>query len=149
MVDQFSEEEIAEFKEAFAIFDKDSSGFITTKELGTVMRTLGQNPTEGQLASMIRDIDVDGNGTLDFQEFLGFMARKMNDGTETIDDIIESFRAFDKEGNGFVSAEALENFLMNMGEKLDEDEMGCMLKEAGVDQDGQINYEEFVRLMMS
>ena len=50
MADQLTEEQIAEFKEAFSLFDKDGDGTITTKELGTVMRSLGQNPTEAELA---------------------------------------------------------------------------------------------------
>ena len=49
MADQLTEEQIAEFKEAFSLFDKDGDGTITTKELGTVMRSLGQNPTEADL----------------------------------------------------------------------------------------------------
>jgi hypothetical protein len=55
-----SEDQIAEFKEAFALFDKDGDGTITTKELGTVMRSLGQNPTEAELQDMINEVDVDG-----------------------------------------------------------------------------------------
>ena len=54
-----------------------SSGTITTKELGTVMRSLGQNPTEAELQDMINEVDADGNGTIDFPEFLALMARKM------------------------------------------------------------------------
>ena len=50
----------AEFKEAFALFDKDGDGSITTKELGTVMRSLGQNPTESELQDMINEVDADG-----------------------------------------------------------------------------------------
>jgi len=52
MADQLTEEQIAEFKEAFSLFDKDGDGTITTKELGTVMRSLGQNPTEAELAAL-------------------------------------------------------------------------------------------------
>ena len=84
---------LVEFKEAFSLFDKgaticlphtvgrflmqraDGDGTITTKELGTVMRSLGQNPTEAELQDMINDVDADGNGTIDFPEFLTMMAR--------------------------------------------------------------------------
>lgn len=55
-----TEEQIAEFKEAFSLFDKDGDGTITTKELGTVMRSLGQNPTEAELQDMINEVDADG-----------------------------------------------------------------------------------------
>ena len=56
MADQLTEEQIAEFKEAFSLFDKDGDGTITTKELGTVMRSLGQNPTEAELQDMINEV---------------------------------------------------------------------------------------------
>uniref|UniRef100_A0A673H5D2 Calmodulin n=1 Tax=Sinocyclocheilus rhinocerous TaxID=307959 RepID=A0A673H5D2_9TELE len=69
----------SQFKEAFSLFDKDGDGTITTKELGTVMRSLGQNPTEAELQDMINEVDADGNGTIDFPEFLTMMARKMKD----------------------------------------------------------------------
>lgn len=50
----------SEFKEAFSLFDKDGDGTITTSELGTVMRSLGQNPTEAELQDMINEVDADG-----------------------------------------------------------------------------------------
>jgi Ca2+-binding EF-hand superfamily protein len=51
---------IPEFREAFSLFDKDGDGDITTKELGTVMRSLGQNPSESELQEMIKEVDADG-----------------------------------------------------------------------------------------
>ena len=91
MADTLTEEQIAEFKEAFSLFDKDGDGTITTKELGTVMRSLGQNPTEAELQDMINEVDADGNGTIDFPEFLTMMARKMKD-TDSEEEIREAFR---------------------------------------------------------
>ncbi|KAM1355245.1 hypothetical protein ACFX13_030242 [Malus domestica] len=75
--EQLTEEQIAEFKEVFCLFDKDGDGCVTTKELGTVMRSLGQNPTEAELQDIISEVDADQNGTIDFSEFLNLMARKM------------------------------------------------------------------------
>merc|ERR1719359_479380 len=92
---QLSDEQIAEFKEAFLLFDKDGDGTITTKELGTVMRSLGQTPTEAELHDMINEVDADGNGTIDFTEFLSLMARKMKD-TDTEEELREAFKVFDK-----------------------------------------------------
>ncbi|XP_030236483.1 calmodulin-like [Gadus morhua] len=94
MADQLTEEQIAEFKEAFSLFDKDGDGTITTKELGTVMHSLGQNPTEAELQDMINE--VDGNGTI---EFLTMRARKMKE-TDGEEEIREAFRGFDKSGSG-------------------------------------------------
>merc|ERR1712224_1128057 len=79
MADSLTEEQVSEFKEAFSLFDKDGDGQITTKELGTVMRSLGQNPSESELQDMINEVDADGSGAIDFPEFLNLMAKKMKD----------------------------------------------------------------------
>ncbi|XP_076057376.1 calmodulin-alpha isoform X2 [Oratosquilla oratoria] len=139
--DQLTEEQIAEFKEAFSLFDKDGDGTITTKELGTVMRSLGQNPTEAELQDMINEVDADGNGTIDFPEFLTMMARKMKD-TDSEEEIREAFRVFDKDGNGFISAAELRHVMTNLGEKLTDEEVDEMIREADIDGDGQVNYED-------
>ncbi|KAG9133007.1 hypothetical protein Leryth_015381 [Lithospermum erythrorhizon] len=123
-------------------------GCITTKELGTVMRSLGQNPTEAELQDMINEVDADGNGTIDFPEFLNLMARKMKD-TDSEEELKEAFRVFDKDQNGFISAAELRHVMTNLGEKLTDEEVDEMIREADVDGDGQINYEEFVKVMMA
>jgi len=93
-------------------------------------------------------VDADGNGTIDFPEFLSLMARKMKD-TDTEEELIEAFKVFDRDGNGFISAAELRHVMTNLGEKLTDEEVDEMIREADVDGDGQINYEEFVKMMMA
>ncbi|MBA0863258.1 hypothetical protein Goshw_018714 [Gossypium schwendimanii] len=148
MVDQLTDEQMAEFKEAFSLFDKDGDGCITTKELGTVMRSLGQNPTEAELQGMINEVDADQNGTIDFPEFLNLIARKMKD-TDSEEELKEAFKVFDKDQNGFISAAELRLVMTNLGEILTDEEVDEMIHEADTDGDGQVNYEEFVRMMVA
>ncbi|VDO73750.1 unnamed protein product [Heligmosomoides polygyrus] len=146
MADQLTEEQISAFREAFSMFDKNGDGTFTTKSLGTLMRSLGQNPTEAELQDMINEVDADGNGTIDFPEFLTMMTRNMKD-TDSAEEMREAFRVFDQDGNGFISAAELRYVMTNLGEKLTDEEVDEMIREADVDGDGQLNYEEFVTMM--
>lgn len=146
MANHLTEEQIAELKEAFSLFDQDGDGTITTVELGTIMQSLGQNPTEAELQDMINEVDADGNGSIDFPEFLTMMARQMKD-IDSTQEIKEAFRVFDKEGKGYISAADLRNVMTNLGEKLTDEEIDEMIREADIDGDGLINYEEFVQMM--
>ena len=148
MADQLTEDEIAEFKEAFTLFDKNGDGTITTREIGTMARSLGAIITEAELKEMVNDIDLSGNGKVDFAEFLAMMA-KCKRNTDGEEKIREAFRTFDKNGNGFISAAELRHIMTNLGQKLTDEEVDEMIKEADIDGHGQINYEEFVTMMMS
>ena len=146
--DSLTEDKINEFKEAFEIFDKDKDGYITTKELGDIMKNLGQTPSEAELQDMINEVDIDGNGTIDFKEFLGLMARKMRD-NDSEEELIEAFKVFDRDGNGLISNVELQHAMTSLGENVTMDEVDEMIKEADLDGDGYINYEEFVKMIMN
>ena len=77
MTANLTEDQIAECREAFSFFDKDGDGSITCEELRTVMTSLGKNPTTSELQEMIQEVDLDGNGTIEFSEFLIMMSRKL------------------------------------------------------------------------
>lgn len=134
-------------------------GCITLEELDTVVRSLGQTPTREELAEMIRDVDVDGNGTIEFAEFLALMARKASRGGENggggddsgdaaDEELREAFKVFDKDQDGLISAAELRHVMISLGEKLTDEEVEQMIREADLDGDGQVNFDEFVRMMM-
>lgn len=139
---------MAEFKEAFMLFDKDLDGRITATELGIVMRSLGQRPSETELKNMVTMVDQDGNGTIEFNEFLHMMSKKMKE-TDKEEELKEAFRVFDRNGDGFISAPELRLVMTNLGEKLTDEEVEDMIKEADLDGDGLVNYDEFVTVLMA
>ncbi|KAJ3697503.1 hypothetical protein LUZ61_001208 [Rhynchospora tenuis] len=145
-MDVLTHEQIAEFREAFSLFDKDNDGFITKQELATVIRQLGQNPSDEDVQEMIREVDADGNGTVDFPEFLALMEKKLKE-TDSEDELREAFKVFDKDNNGFISASELRTVLMNLGENISDAEVDEMIKEADANGDGQVDYAEFVKMM--
>merc|ERR1712228_730203 len=108
----------------------------------------GQNPTEAELQDMINEVDADGTGVIDFPEFLSLMARKMKD-TDTEEELIESFKVFDRDGTGFIFGAEIRHVMVNLGEKLTDEEVDEMIREADVHGDGKINYEEFIKMMMA
>ena len=121
---------------------------ITSKELGVVMRSLGQNPTEAELQEMIKEVDANGNGNIDFQEFLSLMEKKMKDPKDIEQELRDAFKVFDKDGNGFISAQELRHIMTSLGERLTEEEVDQMIQEADTNGDGQVDYNEFVSMMM-
>jgi calmodulin len=114
------------------MYDKDADGTISSRELGTVMRSLGQNPTETELRDMVNEVDADGNGTVDFAEFLTMMARRMKD-TDGQEEIKDAFKLFDKDGNGRITAAELCHVMAHVGEKLSDAEADEMIRESDVD----------------
>jgi len=146
-IKKLSEGQIAEFKEAFSLFNKAQDGFITLKELGAAMRSLGHNPSEPELGDMINEVDLDGNGVIDFPEFLLMMSRKNSPEPES--EIKEAYKVFNKSGSGRLTKDELKTALTALGEKLTDEEIGEMMEEADLDKDGGLKYDEFVKIMMT
>ncbi|GMF00704.1 unnamed protein product [[Candida] boidinii] len=144
--EKLSPAQIEEFREAFSIFDKDGDGRISAAELGTVMRALGQNPTQQELNDLINEIDADGNSLIDFSEFLTMMARQIKE-QDVEAEILEAFKVFDSDGDGKISQAELRRVLTTIGEVLTDEEANKMLEAADTDSDGQIDIEEFARIL--
>ena len=147
-IDTLTTEQILEFREAFQAFDKDGNGSITTKELGTVMRSLGQNLSETEIREIIDEVDEDKNGTIDFQEFLSLMARKMKI-LDKEDELIDAFKKLDLDGTGKISKYQLRYIILSTESGFTGDDIEELLKIAEIDEDGNIDLHDFIKILMS
>ena len=140
------EDDIAHLMEAFAKVDIDKDGLINTDELRQVLHSLGQNPTDADLQDLAYAMDTDESGKIDLPEFLHMMAKRISD-TNLEEDILEAFKVFDRDGNGFITAKELKLVMSNLGESLSEEEVEAMIIEVDMDGDGRINYAEFFNMV--
>ncbi|CEP11988.1 hypothetical protein [Parasitella parasitica] len=139
-------DQIQEYREAFQLFDKDGNGSISAPELGVVLRTFGMNPSEAELQDMVDDVDADGNGNIDFDEFLSLVKSFKQEEGDT-NDLQEAFRVFDADGNGMIDRSELQKVMLSLNENLSEEEIDAMINEADVNGDGQISFDEFKEMM--
>jgi len=139
---------ILEMKEAFLLFDKNGDGFISARELGVLMRTLGRNPTEEEIMNIMNEIDVDHNGKLDFSEFVIMMRDKLS-GEDMEQEIRQAFRVFDRNGDGYISKQEFKHCMMHFGERFTNEEVEEMIAEADSNNDGKIDYHEFSKMILS
>ena len=138
-----SKEQIADFREAFSLFDFDENGSISAKELGEVLKALGQNPSMNELSDMINEVDQDGNGTVEFAEFVILMTNKVKEMTKE-DEIYEAFMVLDKEKDDFISEKELKYFMRKVAHiKLSSEEAKAMIEFADSDGDNLISYDDF------
>ena len=113
----------------FKKFDKGKKNAVLIKDLGNMMRLLGYNPTEKEIKDMISKLDVDSTGYFTKEAFLACLARKERD-SDTIQELLNAFKVFDKENNGKIEEKYLRFILCKMGCGLTDDEIDTLMKEA-------------------
>lgn len=143
---ELKEEQKAEIREAFDLFDTDGTGTINVKELKVAMRALGFEPKKEELKGMISEIDADANGSIDFNDFLKIMSQKMAE-RDPKDEILKAFKLFDDDETGKISFKNLKRVTKELGENLTDEELQEMIDEADMDGDGEVNESEFLRIM--
>ncbi|EOA16344.1 hypothetical protein CARUB_v10004493mg [Capsella rubella] len=146
IAESLSEEEIKGLKTMFANMDTDKSGTITYEELKTGLAKLGSKLTEAEVKQLMEAADVDGNGTIDYIEFISAtMHRYRFDRDEHVS---KAFQYFDKDNSGFITMDELESAMKEYGMG-DEASIKEVIAEVDTDNDGRINYEEFCAMMRS
>ncbi|XP_061585794.1 calcium-binding protein 1-like isoform X1 [Cololabis saira] len=144
-------EEMDELRDAFKEFDKDKDGFISCKDLGNCMRTMGYMPTEMELIELGQQINMNLGGHVDFEDFVELMGPKLL--AETADmigikELKEAFREFDTNGDGAISTSELRDAMRKLlGHQVGLKEVEDILREVDLNGDGLVDFEEFVRMM--
>ncbi|CAL8251912.1 unnamed protein product [Boreogadus saida] len=144
-------EELDELRDAFKEFDKDKDGFISCKDLGNCMRTMGYMPTEMELIELSQQINMNLGGHVDFEDFVELMGPKLL--AETADmigikELKEAFREFDTNGDGAISLSELREAMKKLlGQQVCPKDLEDILRDVDLNGDGLVDFEEFVRMM--
>nr|GMD32580.1 probable calcium-binding protein CML15 [Ipomoea batatas] len=141
-------DQLNQLREIFARFDMDADGSLTHLELAALLRSLGIRPSGDQVYVMLNNMDVNGNGSIEFEELVNAI---MPDITAEIlgnqEKLLEVFNSFDRDGNGFITLPELAGSMAKMGQALTYNQLKAMLEEADTDGDGAINFTEFTAIM--
>ncbi|XP_020084244.1 calcium-dependent protein kinase 26 [Ananas comosus] len=143
IAESLSEEEIAGLKEMFKTMDTDSSGAITFDELKAGLRRYGSTLKDTEIRDLMEAADIDNSGTIDYGEFIAATVHLNKLGRE--EHLVAAFQYFDKDGSGYITVDELQQACVehNMTDAFLED----IIKEVDQDNDGRIDYGEFVAMM--
>ena len=126
--------------------DREEEEAITIDILGGIMRRMFQNPTERELLDMVREVDEDGSGNIEFNEFVALMASS-NKKLDSKFEMNEAFRVFDQDNDGAITRDELRRVFKSIGCSLTEEECEMMIREVDKTGTGAIHQDDFVRLM--
>lgn len=144
IAENLSTEEIAGLREMFNNMDTDRNGTITFEELKNGLTRLGSKLTEAEIKQLIDSADVDKNGTIDYNEFITATMHRHR--LEKEENLYKAFQFFDRDGSGFITRDELRQALTRNGMR-DEAAIDEIIDDVDADNDGRINYNEFVAMM--
>ncbi|KAL0408799.1 UNVERIFIED_CONTAM: putative calcium-binding protein CML16 [Sesamum radiatum] len=124
-------DQLKQLKDIFNRFDMDRDGSITQLELAALLRSLGVKPTGDQIHVLLANMDANGNGSIEFEELVDAMLPDINEQVlMNQDQLMEVFRTFDRDGNGYITAAELAGRMAKMGHPLTYNELSEMMREA-------------------
>lgn len=136
-----------ELRTAFELYSKGMNS-IPCKEVGYVLRTLGQNPTEDEIVTLVCEAGCDWEGNFTCEDFLNLASSSVAQQVNRLDDVKVAFRAFDHNGDGNISREELKDAMIRFGHTFSAEECEEMFQEADLNADGKIDFDEFLQMML-
>lgn len=143
IAERLSEEEIGGLKELFKMIDADNNGTITFEELKIGLRRVGAELTEHEIQALMEAADIDNSGSIDYGEFLAATVHLNK--LEREETLVSAFAYFDKDGSGYITIDELSQACRDFG--LNDGHLDDMIREIDQNNDGQIDYGEFVAMM--
>ena len=144
------EDKIAEYKEAFDMFDKEGKGTISATDITKIMKNFGNPVSKKEVEHMIAEIDTSGDGELDFEEFVTLMQKQIQYLEESDEDLVlRAFKSFDKDHDGKITNYEFRYILTQLADKFTEEECDLLFKECDLDNDGYLVYQDFINCWRS
>ncbi|CAI9097536.1 OLC1v1033988C1 [Oldenlandia corymbosa var. corymbosa] len=143
IAESLSEEEIAGLKQMFKMIDVDNSGNITLEELKNGLEKVGANLKDSEIVSLMEAADIDNSGTIDYGEFVAAMLHLNK--VQKEDHLYAAFSYFDQDGSGYITKDELQQACGKFG--ICDDHLDEIIREVDQDNDGRIDYNEFVAMM--
>jgi calmodulin len=132
--------------EIFKMFDKDGSNSIDSAEVGNLLTALGRTPKQDEIKKLVAECDKDSSGTIDMEEFMSYMDKFYSVEETTVKDVVEAFKFFDADGNGYITYSEFKSILTNFGGQFSEKDVDMIFQYTDSNQDGKLSYAEFVDL---
>lgn len=148
---ELSDEQRQEIREAFELFDSDKNGLIDAHEMKVAMRALGFDARKEEVLRMMDECptkDYNNRSFIDLQSFTDLMTEKFSQ-RDPRQEMVKAFQLFDENNTGKINLRSLRRVARELGENMTDDELQAMIDEFDKDQDGEINQEEFLSIMLN
>jgi len=143
------DDQTATMRKVFAMFDQSKTGFVETSKFVNILNTLGQNFDEDDLKVKITEVDAEGEGRVDFDQFclvvMPFLEEEDDEAMH--EELKEAFRMYDKGGDGYITTKVLKEILQELDNKLTEDDLDNIIEEVDEDGSGTVDFDEFMEMM--
>ncbi|ABN68484.1 spindle pole body calcium-binding protein component [Scheffersomyces stipitis CBS 6054] len=139
-------EQKQEIREAFSLFDMNNDGYLDYHELKVAFRALGFDLSKREVLDVIHEYDTDDRNLISYENFFQSAVGERIVNRDPLDEVRRAFKLFDDDNTGKISLRNLRRVAKELGENLTDDELRAMIDEFDLDEDGEINEEEFIKI---